>query len=277
MLRKSTKIIVLLIVAEILVLGAIAIFQMRSNIGPAGSTKLAEAPIIKGVATATAFSSQPEPVDAATPVPSPSTAGAQSNAPGSLAAPTPTLLPINVVSPSPTPPSGRNVAPTSPPLPLVQSGPSSKSSRIVIRALGLDSPVVEMGYTIISSNGQETTDWQVPQFAVGHMIGSANPGALGNVVLSAHNNIYGSLFRKLYTLQPGDQLTLFNTSGTGFLYRVVQSYIVQEEGAGTEQRLANARVLLPTLDARATLISCWPEDNNTGRAIVIAELVGRGK
>jgi sortase A len=159
-------------------------------------------------------------------------------------------------------------APLAPP-----AGSMSRAVRIVIPVLHLDARVVEMPDTVVMENGEQVSDWQVPKYEVGHAVGSANPGERDNVVMSAHNNLYTALFRKLYTMKPGDEITLYNAAGAAFLYRVFQSYIVQEVGVSFEQQVANAQVMLPTQDARLTLISCYPENNNTHRAIVIAQLL----
>jgi LPXTG-site transpeptidase (sortase) family protein len=276
MLRKrTTRIILFLIAAELILLGSIVLAQQRMILGLISSVNVALSSNPKGVATQTPLPASLEVTDtiaslSPTPVTRPLSQG-----PITLIAPSPTLPPIKVILPTPTPAQPRNVAPIINPQPGADGGPLAKSSHVVISSIGVDSPIVEMGYTLHDENGQEIADWQVPENAVGHMIGSANPGSLGNVVLSGHNNISGAVFRKLYTLKPGDQLTLFNKGGSGFLYRVVQSYIVQEQGAALNQRLANARILLPTTDARVTLISCWPETDNSDRAIVIGELAGR--
>jgi LPXTG-site transpeptidase (sortase) family protein len=287
MLRKrSTRIIFFLIAAELILLGAIVLVQQRMILGLIRSANVALSSNPNGVASQTPLPSSLEATEAiADPTPSPITSSSSQAhitlvapspgvAPNQVISASPTLPPIMVISP--TPQTQRpNAAPLVNPQSSLDGGPSSKSSHVVISAIGVDSPVVEMGYTLRNENGQEIADWQVPDNAVGHMINSANPGTLGNVVLSGHNNIYGAVFKKLYTLKTGDELTLYNKGGSGFLYRVVQSYIVQEQGADLNQRLANARVLLPTGDARVTLISCWPETDNSDRAIVIGELVGR--
>lgn len=173
--------------------------------------------------------------------------------------------------------------PTVPPIATLPAAPVAKPSgttaravRIVIPVLHLDARVVNMPDIVVMQNGQRVSNWDVPKYDVGHAAGSANPGERDNVVLSAHNNLYNALFRKLYTMKPGDEITLFNAAGNSFLYRVVQSYIVQEVGVSFEQQVANARVMLPTKDARLTLISCYPENNNTHRAIVIALLIDLG-
>ncbi len=161
--------------------------------------------------------------------------------------------------------------PAGTPTPLVTR---PKGARILIPAIHVDAPVVEMGWEPVQENGQTVNEWQVPDNAVGHILTSANPGERGNVVMSAHNNLYAAIFRKLYPLKPGDEITVFNAAGQGFLYRVSLSYLVQEAGASYAQRVENARAMLPTTDARLTLISCYPETSNTHRAIVIAALIG---
>jgi sortase A len=167
---------------------------------------------------------------------------------------------------------------TLPAVPLaLPAGSMSRAVRIVIPALHLDARVVEMPSTVVMEDGERVANWLVPKYDVGHAVGSANPGERDNVVMSAHNNLYTALFRKLYTMKPGDEITVSNAAGASFLYRVTQSYIVQEVGVSFQQQVANAQVMLPTKDARMTLISCYPENNNTHRAIVIAQLIDLGQ
>ena len=46
-----------------------------------------------------------------------------------------------------------------------------------------------------------------------------------------------------------------------------------EVGASEAQRLANARYIQPTGDARVTLVTCWPYWTNTHRVVVVGKLV----
>ena len=61
--------------------------------------------------------------------------------------------------------------------------------------------------------------WDELKKGVAQHIGSANPGEAGNVVLSAHNDVYGELFRNLDKLQPGDQVILYSAAQAICLYR----------------------------------------------------------
>ena len=89
---------------------------------------------------------------------------------------------------------------------------------------------------------------------------------------NGHNNIYGSVFRKLYTLQTGDEVRL----GAGdkvITYRVEEVMILKERDEPLDVRIKNAQYIQPMADDRLTLISCWPENNNTHRVVVIAKPV----
>lgn len=204
--------------------------------------------------------------------PSPSAVQEAENLPTGIPQPPtnpPTLTPP-ILSETPTLPSIATLSVA----PLVQpTASSSRPIRIIIPVLNLDATVTEMQQNVVIENGAQVSDWQVPKYDVGHAAGSANPGERGNVVMSAHNNLYTALFRKLYTMKAGDEITLYNAAGRSFLYRAAQSYIVQEVGVSFAQQVANAQVMLPTKDSRLTLISCYPENNNTHRAIVIARLL----
>ena len=101
---------------------------------------------------------------------------------------------------------------------------------------------------------------------------SGHIGEGKNIVLNGHNNIFGSVFRKLYTLKAGDEIRL----GAGdkvVTYVVEQSMILAERDQPLAVRVKNAQYIQPMADDRLTLISCWPETNNTHRVIVIARPV----
>lgn len=132
--------------------------------------------------------------------------------------------------------------------------------RLKIPRLNIDKPVVY------------GDDWEALKLGVGHHIGSANPGQRGNIVLSAHNDIYGEIFRSLDRLQPGDEITVY-TWTKNFTY-VVQSQ--DDQGTPKGHRLVlptDVWVLRPVGDqARLTLISCYPYRVNTKRIVVFATL-----
>src|SRR5262249_31458124 len=70
-------------------------------------------------------------------------------------------------------------------------------TRIVIPAIHVDSQVIEVGWTTSIINGQTYSEWQVADYAVSFHKTSALPGAVGNTVMSGHNNINGEVFKYL--------------------------------------------------------------------------------
>ncbi|MBN1486895.1 MAG: class D sortase [Anaerolineae bacterium] len=135
------------------------------------------------------------------------------------------------------------------PLPVPTPGPE-QARRIVIPAIGVDAPVVD------------GDDWETLKKGVGHHIGSANPGERGNCVLSAHNDIYGEIFRELPELRVGDVVQVETTTQT-YRYVVRQTRIIEP---------TEVSVMDPTSSPVLTLISCYPYGVDTHRIVVIAEL-----
>jgi sortase A len=134
-------------------------------------------------------------------------------------------------------------------LPLPTPGPA-QAMRIQIQAINVDAPVVQ------------GDSWDQLKKGVGQHVGSADPGQVGNVVLSAHDDVFGEIFRNLDRLQPGDQVLLFTTQQQ-FVYIVTSSQIV----APTQVDLMN-----PTSAPTLTLISCYPYMVDKNRIVVFAKL-----
>ncbi len=88
-------------------------------------------------------------------------------------------------------------------------------------------------------------------------------------MLDGHHNVKGEVFRDLWTLQAGDEIILW-AGEQARRYRVAEAVILPERDQPLEVRLANARYIQPTSDERLTLITCWPDDDNSHRAVVVA-------
>ncbi len=134
--------------------------------------------------------------------------------------------------------------------PVPTPGPQN-AVRIQIEAIGVDAPIVQ------------GDSWEQLKKGVGQLVGSANPGVGGNLVLSAHNDIFGEIFRDLDRLQPGDQVQVYTNQRT-FTYSVVSSQIVEP---------TRVEVLTQTSEATLTLISCYPYAVDTQRIVISASLV----
>ncbi len=176
--------------------------------------------------------------------------------------PVTTLPPTN--TPAPTPTATHTPVPTVPP-PAADSEPT----RLVIRSVGIDTPVVPVGWSIVEQNGQQFSVWDVADYAAGWHKTSALPGQPGNTVLAGHHNIKGEVFRYLVDVQEGDEVDLY-VGDTVYRYYVEQKLIVREKGEPLEVRRQNAQWIAPTGDIRVTLVTCWPYTNNTHRVIVVA-------
>ncbi len=122
--------------------------------------------------------------------------------------------------------------------------------QIQVPAIGVDAPIVQ-------GDG-----WEQLKKGVGQHIGSTNPGVNGNMVLSAHNDIFGEIFRDLDQLQPGDIFIVY-TNQRSYTYVITGWEIVEP---------TQVEVLAPTDDPTATLISCYPYRVDTHRIVVKARL-----
>jgi len=141
---------------------------------------------------------------------------------------------------------------TSDRVPLQGELSEQRPTRIVIPKMNVDAPVVQ------------GMDWEALKRGAGHAIGSANPGERGNMVISAHNDVFGELFRHLDQLEPGDQFTVYDALNGAHTYIVRTRRIVKP---------TEVSVLAPSPEPLATLISCYPYLVDSQRLIVQAELV----
>ncbi len=127
------------------------------------------------------------------------------------------------------------------------------ANRILIPSIGVDAPVVQ-------GDG-----WEQLKQGVAQHVGTANPGQNGNMVLSAHDDIYGEIFRYLEKLKPGDEVILKTLNGQ-YTYQVVDSKIVKPD---------EVSVMAPTKEPVVTLITCYPYLVNNKRIVVVAKLVSQ--
>jgi sortase A len=137
------------------------------------------------------------------------------------------------------------------PPPMPTPGPE-QARRIQIAAINIDAPIFQ------------GDDLETLKKGVGQHIGSSVPGQNGNLVLSAHNDIFGEIFRHLDKLKPGDEIVV-STERQSYLY-VVRALRTVEP--------TDVWVMDPTKHASVTLISCYPYMVNTKRIIVFADLAG---
>lgn len=139
-------------------------------------------------------------------------------------------------------------------IPIPTPGPE-QATQIKIPSIDVDAPIVQ-------GDG-----WEQLKKGVGQYIGSTNPGQSGNMVLSAHNDVYGQIFRRLSDLQQGDQIIIY-TPLHSFTYIVINSQIVEP---------TDVEVMAYTPEPTVTLISCYPYLIDNQRIVVQASLQGSQK
>ncbi len=139
------------------------------------------------------------------------------------------------------------------PMPFIaaQKANAGSARRIQIPALNIDKPILD------------GDSWENLQLGVGRYASSALPGQNGNMVLSAHNDIYGQIFRDLDRLKPGDEVRIA-TAEKWYTYTVREVRYVDPSATW---------VMSPTENASATLISCYPYLINNKRIVVFADLL----
>ena len=167
------------------------------------------------------------------------------------------------------------IAESGPPLgrPSLSTEVVNQPQRLELPSINVETDIIPIGWYVVQQpNGAQVSEWEVADFAAGWHKNSALPGQGGNVVVSGHNNIRGAVFRKLYTMKPGDDAHVW-AGGQRITYRVEEVMILEETGVSLEQRRQNAQWIQPYDDDRLTLVSCWPETDNTHRVIVVAKRV----
>lgn len=111
--------------------------------------------------------------------------------------------------------------------------PDQMLTRLEIPKIQVDSIVVEGASRRDLSEGP------------GHMKQTAQPGEIGNAVITGHRDTF---FRHIYELNKGDQIQV-RRSGRLFTYEVTGRRIVMPE---------DISVIKPTTDSQLTLITCYP-------------------
>jgi len=134
-------------------------------------------------------------------------------------------------------------------IPVPTSSPQ-QAIRIQIPAINVDAPIVQ-------GDG-----WEQLKKGVGQHVGSADPGQTGNMVLTAHDDVFGEIFRYLDQLKKGDQIVIY-TAIRAYTYVVTGSQVVEP---------TRVDVMNPTDSPTLTLISCYPYRVDNKRIIVSAEL-----
>ena len=138
-------------------------------------------------------------------------------------------------------------------VPIPTPGPA-QARRIQIPSIGVDASIVQ-------GDG-----WEQLKKGVGQHVGSVNPGQNGNIILSAHNDIFGEIFRYLEELEPGDEI-IIHTQQRVYTYVIFNKKIVEP---------TQVEFMDQTAKPVTTLISCYPYLVDDQRIVVQGQLKSGG-
>ena len=125
------------------------------------------------------------------------------------------------------------------------------------QAIRIQVPAIEVDAPVVQGDG-----WEQLKKGVGQHVGGVNPGEKGKLVLSAHNDVFGEIFRDLDRLKPGDEIIL-HTGQRSFTYLVTGTKVVEPTDVDVMEQSGRSEV---------TLISCYPYMVDDQRIVVTARL-----
>ena len=187
-------------------------------------------------------------------------AGASTTAAGpSLTAITAGSTPLRTTPNSPTTPTSPTTAASAPVATattattgaMVPPKPGEAVARLIVPAIGVDQVVV-------SGVGLDEL-----KKGPGHYPDTPLPGKIGNAAIAGHRSTFGAPFARVDELKRGDEIDVTRPDGTRYVYRVVDSRVVEP---------TEVSVIANTPDAELTLTSCWPKFSAAKRIVVRAVL-----
>lgn len=151
------------------------------------------------------------------------------------------------------------------------TSPILAPERLVIESLDVDHRIAPVASREVEYLGAAYQQWTAPNSGeLGWHDTSAKLGAVGNTVINGHSSGYGETFRDLEDLKNGDLIQVY-AENVLYTYVVANTMILKERWEPIEVRMENARWINPSRDERLTLISCWPDNSNTHRVVVVAK------
>lgn len=117
----------------------------------------------------------------------------------------------------------------------------------------------------------EGTSHDILDEGVGHYVGTAAPGAVGNFAVAGHRTTYGRPFHDIDTLVPGD-LVVVETRATYSVYAVKRHVIVAPTAVDVIAPVPEHPGVQPTV-AWLTMTACHPKYSAAQRYVVFAQLV----
>jgi LPXTG-site transpeptidase (sortase) family protein len=123
-----------------------------------------------------------------------------------------------------------------------------------------ENPVVEIADLKIKAPILEGTDNKTISRAVGHFIGTGDPGK-GNYCIAGHSStIYKEYFNDLKNVRTGMKIILYDKQKNSYIYTVTDSFVVSPD---------ETWVLDDFCDDRITIITCT--DDGKQRQVVVGK------
>ncbi len=107
---------------------------------------------------------------------------------------------------------------------------------------------------------------------IGHYVGTAMPGEVGNFALAGHRSGNGGPMRNIDKFQAGDQVIVETTTDT-YNYRYLESAIVKPDALGVIAEVPEGLSSAMVNGKYLTLTTCTPIYVNTERYIAWFELI----
>ncbi len=117
----------------------------------------------------------------------------------------------------------------------------------------------------------EGTGRPVLALGVGHYVGTAGPGQVGNFAVAGHRTTYGRPFHDVDQLVDGDRVVV-ETAGDVYVYEVTSREVVRPGDVGVIGPVPGDPQGTPT-EALLTMTSCHPKYSATERFVVHGRLV----
>jgi sortase A len=149
--------------------------------------------------------------------------------------------------------------------------------RVQIPEIGLDAPIIAMGWRVAMVDEKRATVWDVPLDKAGWHINSVGAGALGNTIVSGRQADGAAVFAPLAlgSIAVGQEVLLTDGDGITFVYEISEvTDPIPVTGATPDEIAQAATYFAPTNDARLTLVTGWPDFTTTHRIFAVATFVG---
>lgn len=121
----------------------------------------------------------------------------------------------------------------------------------------------------------EGTKWHptLNEIGIGHYVGTALPGEVGNFATAAHRGGFGGTYKNIHRIVSGD-LAYVQTNKGWYTYRYMQTKIVKPEDVDVISPVPSELIGAEEGGAYMTMTACDPIYVNTNRIIVWFEYLG---